>query len=89
MRFAPLIICLAAISLAAPTNFLDDAYDWTDDLADFYGKVSEYINTAKHNIKSPRACETSKIALPSYASGMTGPSGLKPKYVALGRGTQV
>ncbi|KOS42392.1 hypothetical protein ACN38_g6733 [Penicillium nordicum] len=88
MRFAPLIICLAAISLAAPTNFLDDAYDWTDDLADFYGKVSEYINTAKHNNKSPRACETSKIALPSYASGMTGPSGLKPKYVALGRGTQ-
>ena len=89
MRFASLIICLAAVSLAAPTNFLDDAYNWTDEMAEFYGKVSQYINTAKHNIRTPGACEVSKIALPSYASGMTGPSGLKPRYVALGRGTQV
>ncbi|KAJ5961259.1 uncharacterized protein N7479_008409 [Penicillium vulpinum] len=88
MRFALLIICLAAISLAAPTNFFDDAYEWTDELEEFFGKVSEYINTAKHNIRSPAACEASKIALPSYASGLTSPSGLKPKYVALGRGTQ-
>ncbi|KGO76632.1 Protein of unknown function DUF3455 [Penicillium italicum] len=88
MRFAPLIICLATISLAAPTNFLDDAYNWTDELADFYGKVSQYINHAKHNIGAPGACDVSKIALPSYTSGLTSPSGLQPKYVALGRGTQ-
>ncbi|CAG8166919.1 unnamed protein product [Penicillium nalgiovense] len=88
MRFVPLIICLAAISLAAPTQFLNDAYDWTDELAEFYGKVSQYINTARHTIRVPGACEASKIALPSHASGMTGPSGLKPRYVALGRGTQ-
>ncbi|KAJ5385498.1 hypothetical protein N7517_003409 [Penicillium concentricum] len=87
MRFAPLIICLAAISLAAPTNFLDGAYDWNDELAEFYGKVSQYINTAKHNIRAS-SCDASKIAMPSYASGMTSPSGLKPRYVALGRGTQ-
>lgn len=89
MRFASLIVCLAAISLAAPTHLLDDAYDWSDELAEFYGKVSQYINTARHNIRVPGACEASKIALPSYASGMTSPSGLKPRYVALGRGTQV
>ncbi|KXG50662.1 Protein of unknown function DUF3455 [Penicillium griseofulvum] len=88
MRFAPLIICLAAISLAAPTHFLDGAYDWTDELAEFYGKVSEYINSAKHNTRGPHVCDTSKIAMPSYASGMASPSGLKPRYVALGRGTQ-
>ncbi|KAJ5515051.1 hypothetical protein N7463_004603 [Penicillium fimorum] len=87
MRFAPLIICLAAISLAAPTNFLDDAYDWNDELAEFYGKVSQYINTEKHNVRAS-SCDASKIAMPSYASGMTSPSGLKPRYVALGRGTQ-
>lgn len=89
MRLAPLITCLAAVSLAAPTNFLDNAYDWSDELAEFYGKVSEYINTAKHNTRAAAACDNSKIALPSHASGMTSPSGLKPKYVALGRGTQV
>ncbi|KAJ5834103.1 hypothetical protein N7447_000129 [Penicillium robsamsonii] len=87
MRFAPLIICLAAISLAAPTNFLDSAYDWNDELAEFYGKVSQYINTAKHNVRAS-SCDASKIVMPSYASGMTSPSGLKPRYVALGRGTQ-
>ncbi|KAJ5789165.1 uncharacterized protein N7518_006176 [Penicillium psychrosexuale] len=88
MRFASLIICLAAVSLAAPTSFLDDAYNWTEEMAEFYGKVSQYINTAKHNIRAPGACDVSKIALPSYASGMASPSGLKPRYVALGRGTQ-
>jgi hypothetical protein len=89
MRFAPLIICLAAISLAAPTHFLDGAYDWTDELAEFYGKVSQYINSAKHNTRGPHVCDTSKIAMPFHASGMASPSGLKPRYVALGRGTQV
>ncbi|KAJ5162674.1 Protein of unknown function DUF3455 [Penicillium coprophilum] len=87
MRFAPLIICLAAISFAAPTTFLDSAYDWNDELAEFYGKVSQYINSAKHNIRAS-TCDVSKIAMPSYASGLTSPSGLKPRYVALGRGTQ-
>ncbi|CAI7608523.1 unnamed protein product [Penicillium glandicola] len=88
MRFAPLIICLAATSLAAPTNFLDDAYNWTDELAEFYSKVSQYINTAKSNVKASATCDTSKIALPSYASGLTSPTGLTATYVALGRGTQ-
>lgn len=89
MRFAPLIICLAAISLAAPTNFLDNAYEWSDELAEFYGEVSQYIINAKHSIRAPGACDVSKIALPSYASELTSPSGLKARYVALGRGTQV
>ena len=88
MRFA-LILCLTAVSLAAPTNFLDDAYDWSDELAEFYGKVSQYINTQKHNIRASAACDASKISLPSYASGLTSPTGLKPIYVGLGRGTQV
>ncbi|KAJ5131198.1 Protein of unknown function DUF3455 [Penicillium bovifimosum] len=88
MRFAPLLTCLATASLAAPTNFLNDAYKWTNDMAEFYGKVSQYINTAKKDIRVPTACDVSKIALPAYASGMTSPSGLKPRYVALGRGTQ-
>ncbi|KAG0158610.1 hypothetical protein PDIDSM_6125 [Penicillium digitatum] len=88
MHFAPIIICFAAISLAAPTNFLDDVYDWTEELSEFYGKVRQYIKNAKYNIRAPGACEVSKIALPSYALGLTSPSGLKPKYVALGRGTQ-
>ena len=88
MRFG-LVLCLSAVSLAAPTHFLDHAYDWSDELAEFYGKISQYINTAKHNIRAPSACDVSKIALPSYASGLTSPDGLKPVYVALGRGTQV
>ncbi|CAG7976365.1 unnamed protein product [Penicillium salamii] len=87
MRFA-LVLCLSAVSLAAPTNFLDHAYDWSDELAEFYGKISQYINTAKHNIRAPSACDVSKIALPSYASGLTGPGSLTPVYVGLGRGTQ-
>jgi hypothetical protein len=89
MHLISLLTCLAAVSLAAPTNFLDDAYNWSDELADFYGKVSQFISSAKHNIRSPDACDISKIALPSYASGLPGPTGLKPVYVALGRGTQV
>ncbi|OGE55027.1 hypothetical protein PENARI_c005G04191 [Penicillium arizonense] len=88
MHLISLLTCLAAVSLAAPTNFLDDAYDWSDELADFYGTVSQFISSAKHNIRSPDACDISKIALPSYASGLPGPTGLKPVYVALGRGTQ-
>jgi hypothetical protein len=87
MRLA-LILCLAAVSLAAPTFFLDNAYDWSDELAEFYGKVSQYINAAKH-FKASSYCDPSKISLPSYASGLTSPTDLKPVYVALGRGTQV
>ena len=83
-----LVLCLSAVSLAAPTKFLDSAYDWSDELAEFYGKISQYISTAKHNIRAS-TCDASKIALPSYASGLTSSSGLKPIYVALGRGTQV
>ncbi|KAJ5332841.1 hypothetical protein MYU51_008969 [Penicillium brevicompactum] len=82
-----LVLCLSAVSLAAPAKFLDSAYDWSDDLAEFYGKISQYISTAKHNIRES-TCDASKIALPSYASGLASSSGLKPIYVALGRGTQ-
>lgn len=88
MRFT-LILCLAASSLAAPTNFLNDAYNWSDDLADFYGKVSLFIDNIRHNIKTPSTCDISKIVLPSDAAGLTSPNGLKPLAVTLGRGTQV
>lgn len=88
MRFN-LVLCLAASSLAAPTNFLNDAYNWSDDLAEFYGKISHFIDTVKHNIKTPYTCDMSKIVLPSDAAGLASPNGLEPLSVTLGRGTQV
>ncbi|KAJ5082678.1 hypothetical protein N7532_011721 [Penicillium argentinense] len=89
MRLLPILLSLVAASTAAPSNFLDDAYDFSEDLAGFYGKVSKYINQLKQN-STPGAlgCDVSKIALPSYASGLPSSDGLSPLYVALGRGTQ-
>ncbi|PWY65739.1 hypothetical protein BO70DRAFT_366681 [Aspergillus heteromorphus CBS 117.55] len=38
--------------------------------------------------KNSNSCDTSKIALPSYASSLPSPSGMSAIYVAVGRGTQ-
>lgn len=89
MRLAPVLLSLATVSLAAPANFFDGAYDFSDDLSDFYAKVSHYINHAKKSPTPTATCDTSKITLPSYASGLPAPNGTSPMYAALGRGTQV
>lgn len=89
MRLAPVLLSLVTVSLAAPANFFDGAYDFSDDLSDFYSKVSQYISRVRKNNTPSATCDTSKIALPSYASGLPGPNGTSPMYVALGRGTQV
>lgn len=88
MHLAPLFLSLAAVSVAAPWSLFDDAHDFSDELSEFYGKVSKYINEVRHNITPNGQCDPSKISLPSYASGLPSP-GAKPMYVALGRGTQV
>ncbi|KAJ5091415.1 Protein of unknown function DUF3455 [Penicillium alfredii] len=82
-----LLLCLAAVSLAAPTGLFDDAYNYSGDLAKFYGKVSQYIHGSKNNGLFS-TCDTSKIALPGFASNLTSPGDLKPMYVGVGRGTQ-
>lgn len=89
MHLAPLLVSLAAISAAAPWSLFDDAHDFSDELSEFYGKVSKYIKDARHNVTPNGQCDPSKISLPSYASGLPSPDGVKPMYVALGRGTQV
>lgn len=89
MRLAPVLLSLAAVSLAAPANFFDGAYDFSDELSDFYAKVSQYINHARKSTTPTATCDASKITLPSYASGLPAPNGTSPMYVALGRGTQV
>ena len=88
MRFFPTLFSLVAVSTAAPTNFFDDVYDFSDGLLDYYSKVSQHIDRLRHT-KTPVSCDVSKIALPSYASGLTSPDDLIPMYVAIGRGTQV
>lgn len=87
--YALRFLYLAAVSLAAPTRFFDDVYTYSETLADFYGKVSDYIHHAKPSVMPSTTCNTSRIALPAYASSLPSPTGLKPKYVLLGRGTQV
>lgn len=82
------IAFLASTSFAAPTNF-NDIYDYSDDLADFYSRVSQTIDHVKDSIGSLARCDKSKIALPEFASGLPSPNGQKPLYVAVGRGTQV
>ncbi|KAJ5247368.1 Protein of unknown function DUF3455 [Penicillium chermesinum] len=89
MKFFTLLLSLAAVSNAAPTGIFDNNFDFSEDLLDYYGKVSQYIDKYRQNPGAAYACDVSKIALPSYAAGLADqPSGLKPKYVALGRGTQ-
>ncbi|KAJ5917307.1 hypothetical protein N7466_010861 [Penicillium verhagenii] len=88
MYILPWLLSLAAVSSAAPANFFDDAYDFSEELLGYYGKVSQKINQIRHTSSSSVECDTSKISLPSYASSLPSPTGLKPLYVALGRGTQ-
>ncbi|KAJ5627692.1 hypothetical protein N7490_009920 [Penicillium lividum] len=88
MYILPWLLSLVAVSNAAPTSFFDDAYDFSEELLGYYGKVSQKINQIRHTSESSVTCDTSKISLPSYASGLPSPTGLKPMYVALGRGTQ-
>ncbi|KAL4934301.1 uncharacterized protein BDV17DRAFT_4594 [Aspergillus undulatus] len=78
--------CLAACSAAAP--IFENFYDFSDDMAEFLGRVSKRISDAGLNFDSIRSCDTSSIHLPSFAEGLPAPNGQKPLYVALGRGTQ-
>lgn len=82
------LVLLASTSLAAPTHF-HDIYNYSDDLADFYSRVSHKIDHVRDSIESLKRCDKSKISLPGFASGLPSPSGQKPVYVAVGRGTQV
>lgn len=90
MKFFTILLSLTAVSSAAPTNLFDDALDFSEDLLGYYGKVSQYINKLRQSSGAPYHCDVSKITLPQYASGLANQTaGLSPKYVALGRGTQV
>ena len=80
-------VCLAVTSFAAPA-ILNDVYKPSDELADFYGKVSKHIDNVRQILDPSSTCDTSKIALPS-SSDLPSPDNQKPIYVALGRGTQV
>ncbi|KAJ5096812.1 hypothetical protein N7456_007533 [Penicillium angulare] len=89
MYILPWLVSLVAVTAAAPSNIFDDAYDFSEELSEYFTKVSENIKSSKS--RSPdsfNSCDTSKISLPSYASGLTAPDGLTATYVALGRGTQ-
>ncbi|KAJ5658783.1 uncharacterized protein N7484_002432 [Penicillium longicatenatum] len=89
MYILPWALSLVAVSSAAPTNFFDDVYDFSEELLGYYSAVSQKINQIRHTSEpSAVQCDTSKISLPSYASGLPSPTGLTPMYVALGRGTQ-
>ena len=89
MYILPILLSLAAISTAAPQNFFDGAYDFSEELVEYFGKVSQYINRVQHTSQPSTTCDVSKISLPSFASSLPSPDGLAPMYVALGRGTQV
>ncbi|KAL4871193.1 hypothetical protein BDV12DRAFT_164371 [Aspergillus spectabilis] len=78
--------CLAACTAAAP--IYENLYDFSDDMAEFLGRVSKRIRNRDDIYTSGLSCDSSSIALPSFASGLPAPTGQKPLYVALGRGTQ-
>ncbi|KAL4937310.1 hypothetical protein BDV06DRAFT_75071 [Aspergillus oleicola] len=78
--------CLAACTAAAP--IFENFYDFSDDMAEFLGRVSKRISESGLNFDNIRSCDASSISLPSFASGLPAPTGQKPLYVALGRGTQ-
>ena len=80
-----LVASVATFTFAAPTpadQSLNDAYRYSDHLAEFYSRVSRHIDHPTGRTK----CETDKITLPS--SSLEAPTG-KVQYVGLGRGTQV
>ncbi|KAL4750697.1 hypothetical protein BDW72DRAFT_175416 [Aspergillus terricola var. indicus] len=82
MRSVLIVSCLAACSAAAP--IFENFYNFSDDMAEFLGRVSRAIHSEIDSL----TCDTSSIDLPSFASGLPAPTGQKPLYVALGRGTQ-
>ncbi|KAJ5901794.1 hypothetical protein N7495_002322 [Penicillium taxi] len=89
MRLLHTLVLLATVSAAAPSNFFNNAYDFSEELASYYVKVSQYIKYIKKNEKAfTESCDTSKISLPTFASSLPQPDGLTPLYVAIGRGTQ-
>jgi hypothetical protein len=89
MRLAPTLLSMVVVSSAAPSNIFNNIYDFSDELAEFYGKVSKYIDEVSRDVTPSTTCDTSKISLPSYASSLPSPDEATPMYVALGRGTQV
>ncbi len=79
--------CLAATSAAAP--MFGDLYRFSDEMAEFLGRVGKRISDAGNVFDNSLTCDASSIQLPSFASGLPAPTDQKPLYVALGRGTQV
>lgn len=83
-----LVVSLTASSFAAPTRgVLNDAYNYSEDLAQYFSRVSRHIDTANGNRNRKPICGVSNISLPS--STLPIPTNLKIRYVAVGRGTQV
>jgi hypothetical protein len=83
-----LVATMAVVACAAPTKTVyDDVYNFSPSLAEFYSKVSQYID--KFADGALPSCDVSKVALPAQASGLPSPSNQTLKYVAIGRGTQV
>lgn len=81
-----LVVSLTASSFAAPMRgVLNDAYNYSEDLAQYFSRVSRHIDAANGNRKP--ICDASNISLPS--STLPIPTNLKIRYVAVGRGTQV
>lgn len=79
--------CLAATSAAAP--MFGDLYHFSDEMAEFLGRVGKRISDAGNVFDQSLSCDASSIQLPSFASSLPAPTDQKPLYVALGRGTQV
>lgn len=80
-----LVVSLTASSFAAPMRgVLNDAYNYSEDLAQYFSRVSRHIDAANGNRKP--ICDASNISLPS--STLPIPTNLKIRYVAVGRGTQ-
>jgi hypothetical protein len=81
--------CLAASTVTAAPVF-GNLYDFSDDVAEYLGRVSRHISRVEDIFDNSLSCDPSTIALPSFASGLPAPTdGQRPLYVALGRGTQV
>ncbi|OJI96929.1 hypothetical protein ASPVEDRAFT_49018 [Aspergillus versicolor CBS 583.65] len=78
--------CLAATSAAAP--MFGDLYHFSDEMAEFLGRVGKRISDAGNVFDQSLSCDASSIQLPSFASSLPAPTDQKPLYVALGRGTQ-
>ncbi|KAL2820659.1 hypothetical protein BJX63DRAFT_379854 [Aspergillus granulosus] len=80
--------CLAASTVSAAPVF-GNLYDFSDDVAEYLGRVSRHISRVEDIFDNSLSCNPSTITLPSFASGLPTPTdGQRPLYVALGRGTQ-